>query len=116
LTRRLIMDLVCIVIFEIEYSIAVSWNPPLNRLSHHSSHSWFAPTSPITDLASPPRSGQKVYRADWQRPEFLGHLIHALAAAAKIPFLTTRARDLFPLELGPAKNPDAAKNGLLFAG
>jgi hypothetical protein len=29
LTRRLIMDLVCIVISEIEYSIAFIWNPLL---------------------------------------------------------------------------------------
>jgi hypothetical protein len=29
LTRRLIMDLVCIVIFEIEYSIAFGGNPAL---------------------------------------------------------------------------------------
>jgi hypothetical protein len=32
---------------------------------------------------------QKVYPADWQRSEFLGQWIHALAAAAEEPFLTT---------------------------
>jgi hypothetical protein len=31
LTRRLIMDLVCIVIFETEYNIAFSGNPLLTR-------------------------------------------------------------------------------------
>jgi hypothetical protein len=35
-------------------------------------------------------SVQKVYRADWQRREFIGHSIHALAAAAQEPFWNTR--------------------------
>jgi hypothetical protein len=42
---------------------------------------------------------QKVYRADWQRRKFPGHLIHALAAAAQEPFWTTGAKRQFPLGL-----------------
>jgi hypothetical protein len=33
LTRRLIMDLVCIVMFKTEYTIAFNWNPLLTSCS-----------------------------------------------------------------------------------
>jgi hypothetical protein len=40
-------------------------------------------------------SPQKVYPRDHHRLEFLGHSIHALAAAAETPFLTTGAKRRF---------------------
>jgi len=50
--------------------------------------------SPVSDGGASQREFRqtvvyKVYRADWQRLEFPGHSIHALAAAAGNPFLTT---------------------------
>ena len=57
LTRRLIMDLVCIVIFEIEYSIAFGGNPALISCSVTQVTRCTPRLLSVTDLAPSPRSG-----------------------------------------------------------
>lgn len=70
------------------FTISSAWEKLINKRSSHLPVQ-LMPRRAIVAVV------HKVYPRDHHRLEFLGHSIHALAAAAETPFLTTGAKRRF---------------------